>query len=201
MTSEICESVILDLPAYARGLLPPSAASPVERHLRSCPGCQAELGELERLEQVLIDHLPTIAPSVSFASTFASRLAAEVLADEERSAAPGFFGWLLRPWVIPLAVAATLGAVVFSSSLLTAPGPVAPVARLERDAAPPPVAEARPAARTEVAGIPSTDSPKGSGTRRMFAAPPRDLLERADLFVDYSVIQNLDVLESSERAG
>jgi hypothetical protein len=82
-----------------------------------------------------------------------------------------------------------------------APGPVAPIASLDRDGAPAPVSEGRPAVAAVSRTESRTESPKGSEPKPMLAAPPRDLLERPDLFIDYSVIQKLDVLESSERAG
>jgi anti-sigma factor RsiW len=199
MTTEACEPVIADLPAYVRGLLESPAAASVERHVRTCPGCRNELKELEQLERVLTDHLPTMIPSPTFASTFANRLAAEVLAEEERFATSGgLFGWRIPSWAIPLGVAATLAVVVLSSGLRTE-APTGPVANVPNEN-PSRVDGAEAPGRAEVA-VARKPKPKGSIAETVAAAPPAELLEKADLFVDYSVIRELDALESAERAG
>ena len=82
-------------------------------HLELCTGCRAEVKQLQRLDQLLSEVLPSIKPSPTFASTFANRLAAETIARDE-AAGQGWLGWLLQPWLIPIAAAALLAVVMFT---------------------------------------------------------------------------------------
>ncbi len=107
-----CEAIRVELPAYAGGKLDGDSAAPVQAHLESCADCRDELAELERLEALLCEALSPITPSVTFASRFANRLAAEVAEADEASPGRGWLGWLLRPWVIPVAAAALVVAMM-----------------------------------------------------------------------------------------
>lgn len=188
MTKSECEVIGLDLPAYARGSLAPGEVPMVEVHLRDCPSCQDELREVEAVGALLDGRLEVIEPSPTFASVFANRLAAEMVAEEERAANRGSFGLRLPTWLVPLGAAAVLAVVMFGQN---------PAGRQD-------VAEG-PRAGTGPAVVASVDRGPGAADpgdeEKMLASPPPDLKERADLFVDYAIIENLDVLQSTASAG
>jgi anti-sigma factor RsiW len=185
-----CEAVRVELPAYARRQLGSAESALVERHLAECRDCGEELRQLERLESLLGAHWPTVRPSPDLLSRFANRLAAEV-ASEADSRRFGSLSWLLRPWLVPLAAAAALAAVVAGRSLVSSP----PALELARPAARP--APGKPAAAGSLRE-PSTAS--GDSTVEV-ASPPEEVLERLDLFVDFAVIEKLDALEGREGTG
>lgn len=200
---DICEAMAIELPGYVEGKLDPGTEAIVKQHLEGCAACRVEVRELERLNALLAQALPRITPSPAFAARFAERLAAEVAAEDcgEAPAERRWLTWLLQPSWIPLAAAAALGVIMFTpwfngSRVEKAPlSPPHPVGG--------PVASAgSPFPATGVASAP------GSGARPITAtAPagesriaavdvPADLLGRADLFVDFDVIRDLDLLES-----
>jgi anti-sigma factor RsiW len=193
-----CETVALELPAYVHGNLATETAAPVERHLRGCLTCQKEFRQLEKLERILTQHfleeqLPAIKPSPTFASSFANRLAAEMAAEEAAKSRWDIAGWFSRPWLIPVAAAAALAAIVIG----TVPGTGTPVAEAP-EASKPVVARQAPAAESKapVAMAQPLVKPE-TGT----ASLPKELAERPDLFVDYSVIDQLEMLDHAESAG
>src|SRR5881397_1798678 len=100
-----CEAMLVELPGYVTGKRDPSSTAPVRAHLQTCAACRDELVQIQRLDKLLEEALPTIAPSPGFASTFANRLAAEIAAEEE-AVAGGWTGWLLQPWLVGLAATA-----------------------------------------------------------------------------------------------
>src|SRR5690349_6726871 len=99
-----CEAVAVELPGYVGGKLDASAAVSVQRHLQECSSCQAELRQIERLEQLLSVALPEVSPSTGFASSFANRLAQEILdeGEEERFSPRSILSWLIQPWLLPV---------------------------------------------------------------------------------------------------
>jgi hypothetical protein len=193
-----CPTIAIELPGYVDGKLDPAAAETVKRHLESCAACTAEAHELGRLSTLLSRGLPSVEPSRTFAFTFAGRLAAEVAEEGGTFAqtAPRrrWADWILQPWLIPLAATAVLWAIMFTpwfgGDQVTnrLPSPVFPgmaggVASGEK-----------PPADTKLANAPLD--------KRLLAASdlPPDLVGRADLFVDYGVIRDLDLLESNGGA-
>jgi hypothetical protein len=190
-----CEIVRVELPGYASGKLGPDVVAPVRAHLQSCPGCRAELSGLERLDALLLQALPAITPSASFASRFANRLAAEAREAESQSSRRDWLGWLLQPWLIPVAAAALIAAVMFqpwfadhSTSVFPVPligGPQGSVASAKKPGSDAKLAERNSAPKVTVAG----------------SNPPSEVLQRPELFVDYAVIRDLDILESGRGNG
>jgi anti-sigma factor RsiW len=201
---EICEAMAIELPGYVEGKLDPGTTAMVEKHVRVCAACTAEVRELDRLNVLLAEGLPPITPSPDFAASFAKRLAAEIAA-EERESMPSerrWLGWLLQPSWIPLAAAAALGVIMFapwfngsqsqSPSVSVAPPLTGSVASTTNPLPGTGVAELSAKASNQVA------STKAEGGERLATASvPADLLGRADLFVDFDVIRDLDLLEST----
>jgi hypothetical protein len=193
-----CESIVLELPGYVSGGLDGATLSWVRSHLESCLACQSEVSGLERLEKLLLAALPSVTLSPTLASTFANRLAAEIAEEEARQQSSGIQGlldWLLRPWLIPVAAAAVLGAVMFAPLFRGAAPTEFSVPKLPGLAGG--IAEKKPAADTKVAeSAPPAARVVASGK------PPEEVISRPDLFVDFAVIRDLDVLEAGEgKAG
>ena len=195
-----CQTIAIELPGYADGKLDPSATATVRKHLESCPVCTAEVHELGRLSSLLAARLPPIQPSRTFASTFAGRLAAEIAAEaehcDEAQSRWHWLSWIPQPWLIPLAAAAMLGAIMyapwFTGDQATKRLPVSALP----GAAGGMVSAEKPPADTRVAA----SAPVG---KSLLAASdlPADLARRPDLFVDYGVIRDLDLLESNREAA
>ena len=204
-----CEAISLELPGYVNGKLEPQAAGPVRLHLQSCDACQAEVSQLRRLEVLLSKHLPVIKPSPTFASTFANRLAAEIAVEGKREQAReegSLLGWLFRPWLIPVAAAAALGALLLTpwlsqrpatNSVIPTVGSVGGVASAKKPAINTAANKGDVKAESKLAAAaPATD--KSTETA---SAPPSDVIQRPELFVDYAVIRDLDVLEGEDGTG
>ena len=186
-----CEAIMMELPGYANGKLDRESAAPVREHLRSCSACHAELRELERLEKLLLEALVPITPSATFASTFANRLAAEAGAEEE-SRERGWLGWLLQPWLMPVAAAALIAAVVLQPWFPNHSTSVFPVPAVGGGSNGRVVSSKKPAPDSQLA---ETNS---AAKAALAANPPSEVLQRPELFVDYSVIRDLDILESGK---
>jgi hypothetical protein len=189
-----CETIRVELPGYANGKLAADFVAPVRAHLQSCAECRAELGELERLDALLLKALPSITPSASFASRFANRLAAEAREAESHSEGRRRLGWLLQPWLIPVAAAAVIAVVMFRPWFADHAPSVFPVPVI--GGPPGTVAAAKkPASDAKLAG-------RSNSTVTLAANnPPSEVLQRPELFVDYSVIRDLDILESGKGDG
>jgi anti-sigma factor RsiW len=186
-----CQAIRIELPGYASGQLETQDLVPVRTHLQSCGACRVELRELERLDALLLEALPPIGLSTSFASRFANRLAAEAESTQKQSDGRSWLGWVLQPWLVPVGAAALIVAVMFQSwfaghskNVLSSPtvtgGSGATVASAKRPAPDTKPAEAKSASKPMLA-----------------ANPPSEVLQRPELFVDYSVIRDLDILESA----
>jgi anti-sigma factor RsiW len=194
-----CEAVVVELPGYVGGKLDAPAAISVQRHLQACTSCQTELREIERLEQLLAVGLPSISPSPGFASSFANRLAQEVIeeGEESRLTARSFLSWLSQPWLAPVGAAAVVAVIIASIYLPLGSAPPSPwsvrapgvtssggVASIPKQSGP----------DTKLAQKPSDKIEK---KQQMVATnePPTDVIKRTDLFVNYAVIDDLDQLE------
>ena len=189
-----CETVRVELPGYLNGKLAADFVAPVRAHLLSCAACRAELGALERLDALLLEALPPITPSANFASRFANRLAAEARETERGSEGRGWLGWLFQPWLIPVATATLIAAVMLQPWFADHSTSVFPVPVV--GGSPNTVAAAKkPASEAKLA--------EHSTSQVTLAAnnPPSEVLQRPELFVDYAVIRDLDILESGRGDG
>jgi hypothetical protein len=157
-------------------------------HLSTCPVCQHEFKQLEKLDRLLAENLPRIQISASFQSTFANRLAAEILAEDDGSALGHEwrrFGWLWRPWLAPLAVTAALALIALGFALSSPQLDLS--ARVARYVGRAPQAVAQRQSTTD----------KDEDT---LASTPKDLQDRTDLFVNYAIISQFDRLDASTAA-
>jgi anti-sigma factor RsiW len=188
-----CETMRVELPGYVSGKLDPSSAAPVRAHLQTCGACRDELAQIHRLDKLLEEALPTITPSPGFASTFANRLAAEVAAEEEAMAG-GWAGWLLQPWLVGLAATAMLAFIMFG--VLKSPSPWSFDTSIPRIPS-----LSGGVARKPVGEIPKIASNPPEKNKAVASNVPSDVLQRPELFVDYSVIRDLDVLDSGKGGG
>jgi hypothetical protein len=185
-----CEAMRVELPGYVSGKLDASSVAPVRAHLQTCAACRDELIQIQRLDKLLRETLPAIAPSPGFASTFANRLAAEVAAEQEAMAGGGWGGWLLQPWLIGLAATAMLAFIVLGVLRSS-------TSHWSFDTSIPKI----PSLSGGVAGKPVAESPKIAGNppeknKAIAGNVPSDVLQRPELFVNYSVIRDLDLLQS-----
>lgn len=184
-----CDVVGLELPGYGRGWLDGETESRVTRHLEGCPSCARELVEIRRLDGLLAEALSPVGPSAGFASRFANRLAAEVEAEEAKGAR-GLFDWVLRPWMAPVAASA-LALAVFLSVTADRPDPTAErLASSSQDAAPVSIPIAPETGRSEAAAAAEDLAPR---------AVAREETE-VELFVDYAIIEDLELVEYLDRA-
>lgn len=195
-----CEAVVVELPGYVGGKLDAATAVSVQRHLHACASCQAEVREIERLEQLLAVSLPSVTLSRGFASSFANRLAQEIVeeGEERRFSSGSVLSWLVQPWLLPVGAAAVLALIManmygpwFGSEQSTgwplrAPGVSSDVASSKK-----------PAPDTKLAAKPEKSDKKVVASN---TTPPPDVLERPELFVDYAVIRDLDIVDS-DKAG
>ena len=186
-----CEAIRVELPGFASGKLDVDLVAPVRDHLQSCAACSTELGELKRLDALLLEALPAITPSASLASRFANRLAAEAAGVESETRGRDWLGWLLQPWLIPVAAAALIALVMFQPWFADHSTSVFPVPAITggRDT----VASAKKPASDSRLAVTNSAS-KGA----LAANPPSEVLQRPELFVDYSVIRDLDILEAGK---
>lgn len=196
-----CDTVAIELPGYVDGKLDMATAVNVEAHLRSCDSCRAEVHEIEQLGRLLNRALPDIQPSPGFESRFANLLAAELAREEEVKEQSSWLSWLLQPWLVPIAAAAMLGAIVFAPWVTRQDHtPKALVPQLPSIMTGGVASAKKPAENAVVAaaGLPA-QAPKTTVASNKEL--PKDLIQRPELFVDYAVIRDLDVLESDEGAG
>lgn len=199
-----CNTILPELVAYTHKQLAAAAAARVEQHLRTCPSCQVEAGRLERLDRLLMEYVPSLEPSATFASTFANRLAAEIVAEDAAPAGRRFLGWLLRPWLIPVVATAALVAIFLSPGLKGAPPKSGPATVARRDgglsSATGEAVLSRKETQDAVVALPRKveTQPGRAEVEMVMASPPRDLIDRPELFLDYPVISELDVLEAAD---
>ena len=181
--------MLIELPGYVSGRLDPKSAAPVRAHLQICAACRDELAEIQRLDKLLKDALPVITPSPGFASTFANRLAAEVAAEGEATAG-GWTGWLLQPWLVGLAATAILAIITLGALNFTKWSSDTSIPRMP--------SLSGGVARKRVVESPKVASNPPEKNKAIASNVPSDVLQRPELFVDYSVIRDLDILESGK---
>lgn len=200
-----CETFSEDLPGYAGGNLAVAERALIEAHLRTCRPCQDEVRALERLDRLLHEGLPWVEPSPELQRRFMNRLAAEIEAEtqpsEERES---LLSWLLRPWLIPAVATAALAVLVLAGSFGS--GRDVPT-RIAREPAPsdgpaPAVAvvaapQAAPAAEAPAAAPLAVAGAKRDPGRSV----PADLERDPDLFVDFAIIKELEILRAIDPSS
>jgi anti-sigma factor RsiW len=194
-----CEAVAVELPGYVGGKLDAVSAVSVQRHLQGCASCQAEVRALERLDQLLAVALPSVGPSPGFATSFANRLAQEIVDEgEDRRFSPrSVLSWFMQPWLLPVGAAAVLALIManlygpwFGSDQPTGWPLRVPIVSSGV------ASSKKPAPDTKFAAKPDKPDKKVIAG----ANPPPDVLARPELFVDYAVIRDLDIV-NSDKAG
>jgi Anti-sigma-K factor rskA/Putative zinc-finger len=78
-----CAQIHPNLAAFALGGLEPEEASEIRRHLASCPGCQNELRELQKVNRALEAAPPPADPPSHLKEVVLSRVRAEVLSPSD----------------------------------------------------------------------------------------------------------------------
>jgi anti-sigma factor RsiW len=109
-----------DLEAFLDGELDDARARAVRGHLAGCEPCRHELRSLEGLGRLLLANRPAIAPSADFERAFTAAFRREARGRfevvrpapvaEPAPRSEGAFAWLLRPVLVPLAVATAAAA-------------------------------------------------------------------------------------------
>lgn len=172
-----------DLEAFLDGELDPPRERIVRGHLAACETCRVELRSLEGLGRLLLSNRPAVEPSADFERAFSvafqresrGRQALARPAPVPESRAEGAFAWLLRPVLVPLAVATAAAAATIllrPDAAVEVATPIAPaavenvVATVEEVPAVD-VAETKPIDTSEMPAEPppviaETNRPKGS---------------------------------------
>lgn len=201
-----CDAILEDLPAHAAGKLTASERSAVDAHVRGCDACMSELRSMERLEALLVG-LPEIEPSPGLRSRFANRLAAEIDAEAARAERGGVFRWLMRPWLIPaLATPAAAAIWVLATTLGNGDDNIAPqiVAKVAPERVEEKVVAAVDQEKPRAVAVAKPQEPREpvSVTDAQADGLPAELENKAELFVDFDVIRELEQLEGKgESAG
>jgi anti-sigma factor RsiW len=185
-----CENVVQEIPGLHSGQIDPSTRAGVQHHLSSCVHCKTEATRMDRLDELLRTHLPTITASPTFASTFANRLAAEIAAEEARAERKGLFGWLGRPWLVPAGALAILIVGALGAMLANRPSPQVATAPRPAPAEKVVVAEA-----PRAPGKAMARAPKPASVVVAAADVPPALQEEAEPFIDYAIVRQLHELE------
>jgi hypothetical protein len=116
------------------------------------------------------------------------------VAAEEEAMAGGWAGWLLQPWLVGLAATAMLAFIMFG--VLKSPSPWSFDTSIPRIPS-----LSGGVARKPVGEIPKIASNPPEKNKAVASNVPSDVLQRPELFVDYSVIRDLDVLDSGKGDG
>ena len=196
MTSD-CETMAEELVAYLDGEQPETERARIEAHVATCLVCRREMDRIGKMN-ALLRTLPRVTPAEDFDARMWDRLGAETA---KRSRRRGF-----RPalWGVPLAAAAALALVWYSSLSHVTPGvpgipPAADVASAPKAETHPAheaqaVARAKPAEPAEAAPIEQANAEQ---------LEPEDLppalVEHPELFLRLPVVRRLDKLEHYEE--
>ncbi len=195
MTSE-CQTMAEELVAYLDGEQPEAERARIEAHVATCLTCRREMDRIGKVNAML-RALPRVVPSDDFDARMWERLAAETAS---RSRRRGF-----RPalWGIPLAAAAALALVWYSSVARVATGvpgtrPPAEIARASKQSG-------RSAPGSEEAVARANREPQGEPIKQANAeelAPedlPPALIEHPELFLRLPVVRRLEKFEHFEE--
>ena len=101
MADEKCQPFRDLLPAYALQALDPDEFESLEKHLRACAGCRAELEKCQAMSDGLLFAMPKVVPPARVRARLIARLAAE----KPHAARHVRFNW---QWVMGLALVALL---------------------------------------------------------------------------------------------
>jgi hypothetical protein len=182
---------------YLYGELPAGARAAFEQHLAGCDSCRAEVGSLQgTLQQAraavkMTDEAPPARVRVAVleaarAAAGAVPMAARVAPVRARTAStegPGFWEWLRRPWLLPLAGAAAAVAIfVVAREQITKPTLVeqVPIARsVEPSPSNEPSSHAAPAAPSPAQPRLDEAEAPAAAPRHKAAAPARKPAVRA----------------------
>lgn len=166
----------------------------LDAHLSGCETCRAAAGETARLHHALRALPGAVAVPAGLEQATLRRVRA-VLVDED--AAPGVgFGTRWSGWWMATPLAAALAGVIIWRVLPggDAPGPsevaaLRPVPTSERVAAAlPPAEPVAPAARVAAPAAPSAQGD--------VAAPPPQVAEALDLFLEMPILENMEKLQN-----
>jgi anti-sigma factor RsiW len=190
MSTHTCEQTSGELVAFLDGELGAEERRTVADHLATCLTCRREMEHLTSVQR-MVDTLPRIEPSASFADDFWRRVAAEPtpIASRRRR------GSVLR-WAIPALAAAAVLAFALRSQLETPSSlPAAPRTRVAAaPAAPAKVAVAPAAERAKSEGAEPAPQVANVDSLRPEDLPP-ELLEHPELFLRLPVVRRLEKLE------
>lgn len=170
----ICEEIREELVAYQDGELAEQDRKHVTIHLSTCPACTQEAASLARIGQMFVS-LERVTPSPDFAANFWQRL------EHERQPQPEnrFAQWWrelresMTNWYLTPALVGVASVLIFFAAFSQKPD------------------------RTLLTSGPDsliTEKPETVAKPAMSKEPtvPADVMEKSDLFIDYTMIAELD---------
>jgi len=180
-----CQRARKWMTAAVDGELSPRRRRALDGHVAVCAACRRELGVTERMLAAL-EGLPTAAPvSASLEQATLRRVRLAAAGEGERAPASRWTRWLPLP-AFALATAAVL---------------VLAIGIVRRTGGVPGGPAVRPAPKLDARGVAQAPPSLLRPPRRFAklpAEPPAKLAEAPDLFVDMSIIRNLDKLTHFE---
>lgn len=197
MTNRDCEAMVEDLVAFLDGELTEPERSRVEAHTSTCLTCRREMDRISTVNGMLRS-LPRVTPSDDFDRRMWERLEREA----SRPGAPRSFRAVY--WGVPLAAAAALALVWYSSVQQTGTAPGGGEATSPRVATAP-QAPAPEAARPDVAVAARPDEAADQepiAQANADLAPedfPPEVIEHPELFLRFPVVRRLEKLEHFEE--
>ena len=195
MTTPTCDAIAEELVAFLDGEVTEAERVRIEAHTATCLTCRREMDRIGKMN-ALLTALPRIEPSPEFEASMWQRLEAEIAPRARRR------GFRPAMWGVPLAAAAALALVWYSSISPTAP--TAPGGGTNVVRAP----QAAPAARVDAIAQAERQAPAAAPAEapvehaKAELAPedlPPELLEHPELFLRLPVVRRLEKLEHFEE--
>ncbi len=190
MSASACTAFAEELVAYLDGEQPDAERERLEAHLGTCLTCRRELERFRRV-RTLLGSLRPVEPSADFDQEMWHRLAATPARGHRRSRA------LL--WVAPpLAAAAVLALVWYSSVARVTNGPRTAVVASAPHAADATSGESRVATQHEAPSAEGGAAPVAVAGSDLAEYPP-ELIEHPELFLRFPVVRRLEKLQHFEE--